>query len=58
MKDEAEKNIRETTDEFVCRNEEIANQIISDIVNVLVEQDVDARLAMVRPGGFFKALLN
>ncbi len=39
-----EKNIREATDKFVCENQEIANQIISDLVQLMAEQDADPKL--------------
>ena len=40
---ETESNTREATDEFVCYNHEITNQIISDIIQIMVEEDVNPK---------------
>ena len=40
---EAESNTREATDEFVCYNHDITNQIISDIVRLMVKEDVSPK---------------
>ena len=43
---ESKESVRNQTDEFVCGNEEITNQIFSDVVEILVEKDVDLKYAL------------